>query len=152
MEKHIDQFIGTLEIPCYDKCTTFYYYDVLEALSRHLFQQLIDHEKEKLEEEKLLMESDTDSMASKSMNDNNSQKSSPRDGNNEKEKKKDTEGSEEVEDELTEREIENREDILKGSLEEILKKLEEKGAEHKEIEKYKEMRLWRLKRDKIVRQ
>ena len=30
-----------------------------------------------------------------------------------------------------------------GSLEEILRKLEEKGTEQREIEKYKEMRLWR---------
>ena len=43
------------------------------------------------------------------------------------------------------------EDIFNGSLEDILKKLEDKGSETKEIEKYKEMRLWRLKRDKIVR-
>lgn len=41
---------------------------------------------------------------------------------------------------------------MKGSLEEILFKLEVKGSENKEIEKYKEMRLWRLKRDKTVRE
>lgn len=29
--------ISTMEMPCYDKLKTFYYYDVLEALSRHLF-------------------------------------------------------------------------------------------------------------------
>ena len=45
--------------------------------------------------------------------------------------------------ELSERELEDREDILFGSLEEILRKLEEKGTEQREIEKYKEMRLWR---------
>lgn len=141
-----------MEIPCYDRCTTFYYYDVLEALSRHLFQQIVDEKKEKLQEE-MMMETESDSMASKSMNDDQSQRSSAR----EDKKKKDTEGSEKVEEELSPREIEDREDLLKGSLEDILKKLEEKGAECKakyenEIEKYKEMRLWRVKRDKIVRQ
>lgn len=58
----------------------------------------------------------------------------------------------ENEKELTERELEDREDILFGSLEEILRKLEEKGTEQREIEKYKEMRLWRQKRDKTVRE
>lgn len=54
---------------------------------------------------------------------------------------------------MTERELEDREDILFGSLEEILRKLEEeKGAENPDIEKYKEMRLWRQKRDKTVRE
>ena len=36
-----NKFIGTLKIPCYDNCRLFYYYDVLEALSRHLFQNII---------------------------------------------------------------------------------------------------------------
>lgn len=62
-EKHINKFIATLEIPCYDRCTNFYYYDILEALSRHLFQQIIDQEREKLEE-KNIKDSDTDSMSS----------------------------------------------------------------------------------------
>ena len=53
---------------------------------------------------------------------------------------------------LTERELEDKEDILIGSLEEILRKLEEKGGELTEIEKYKEMRIWRQKRDKTVRE
>jgi len=45
---------------------------------------------------------------------------------------------------LSERELEDREDILFGSLEEILRKLEgEKGVENPDIEKYKEMRIWR---------
>jgi hypothetical protein len=48
--------------------------------------------------------------------------------------------------------LEDREDILFGSLPAILRKLEEKGAEQPDIEKYKEMRLWRLKRDKTVRE
>lgn len=38
-----------------------------------------------------------------------------------------------------------------GSFEEILRKLENKGKEHKDIEKYKDMRNWRQKRDKNVR-
>lgn len=41
---------------------------------------------------------------------------------------------------------------MEGSLENILRKLEEKGEEHGEIEKYKEMRSWRVKRDKLVRE
>lgn len=45
--------------------------------------------------------------------------------------------------ELSERQIEDREDIIMGNLDNILKKLEEKGAEQPEIEKYKEMREWR---------
>ena len=53
---------------------------------------------------------------------------------------------------MTEREIEDREDILIGSLDEILRKLEEKGTENPEIEKYKAMREWRMKRDKTVRE
>lgn len=36
-KKFLDQMISTMEMPCYDKLKTFYYYDVLEALSRHLF-------------------------------------------------------------------------------------------------------------------
>lgn len=52
---------------------------------------------------------------------------------------------------LSEREKEEQDDILNGNLEEILKKLEDKGSEQQEIEKYKEMRLWRQKRDKTVR-
>lgn len=53
---------------------------------------------------------------------------------------------------MTERELEDREDILFGSLEEVLRKLEsEKGVENPDIEKYKEMRVWRQKRDKTVR-
>lgn len=54
--------------------------------------------------------------------------------------------------ELSERQIEDREDIIMGNLDNILKKLEEKGAEQPEIEKYKEMREWRQKRDKTVRE
>lgn len=50
-ERHLAKFIGTMEMPCYNRMTNFYYYDVLEALSRHLFQQIIDHKKEKLEME-----------------------------------------------------------------------------------------------------
>lgn len=49
-------------------------------------------------------------------------------------------------------EIEDKEDIMYGSLDQILKKLEDKGREHKDIEKYKEMRNLRVKRDKSVRQ
>lgn len=54
--------------------------------------------------------------------------------------------------EPTEMEIEDKEDIMFGSLDQILKKLEDKGREHKDIEKYKEMRTLRVKRDKSVRQ
>lgn len=68
------------------------------------------------------------------------------------EKKPEGEEEEEEKKELTEREKEDQEDILSGSLEDILRKLEVKGTENKEIEKYKEMRLWRLKRDKNVRE
>jgi hypothetical protein len=53
---------------------------------------------------------------------------------------------------MSERELEDRADIRIGSLEEILRKLEgEKGADNPDIEKYKEMRAWRSKRDKTVR-
>lgn len=40
---------------------------------------------------------------------------------------------------------------MNGNLQEILFKLEEKGNKHKDIERYKEMREWRVKRDKMVR-
>ena len=41
--KHnFDVFIGSMELPCYQQLKHFYYYDVLEALSRHLFQWIID--------------------------------------------------------------------------------------------------------------
>ena len=32
-----NKFTAKLEIPCYKKLTCYYYYDVLEAFSRHLF-------------------------------------------------------------------------------------------------------------------
>lgn len=37
----MNQFIGELKIPCYDAVKYYYYYDVLEALSRCLFQSLL---------------------------------------------------------------------------------------------------------------
>ena len=49
--RYLDQFISTMEMPCYEKCTNFYYYDVLEALARHLFETIIKQKKKKLDEE-----------------------------------------------------------------------------------------------------
>jgi hypothetical protein len=37
----MNKFIGSLQIPCYDKIKYYYYYDILEALSRNLFQNLL---------------------------------------------------------------------------------------------------------------
>lgn len=107
-------------MPCYDKCKTFYYYDVLEALSRHLFQTIINQKKKKLEDELLSSDSESDDMS-----DSDSDKLQ-----NGVDGRIDTASSfPEHEYNLTEREIEDREDILMGSLEEILRKLEDKGVE-----------------------
>jgi hypothetical protein len=40
-----------MSVPCYSKLTYYYYYDVLEALARHLFDTIIAQRQE--EEEKL---------------------------------------------------------------------------------------------------
>lgn len=134
-----------MEMPCYDKLKTFYYYDVLEALSRHLFQTIINQKKKKLEEE---IGSDSDSSGLSSRNDHHSS----HDQGNKINRKDSMSTTDEFEYHMTERELEDREDILFGSLEEVLRKLEgEKGAENPDIEKYKEMRVWRQKRDKTVR-
>ena len=37
----MNDFIAQLKIPCYEVITYYYYYDVIEALSRNLFQNLI---------------------------------------------------------------------------------------------------------------
>lgn len=131
-------------MPCYDRCRTFYYYDVLEALSRNLFQQIIDSKKEKLEKELGL--DDAYSTHSHSVEEENSEGAG---GKSDVEKQEKKEGEDKKE--LTVREQEEQDDILNGNLEEILRKLEEKGGENKEIERYKEMRNWRVKRDKVVR-
>ena len=39
--RNINQFIAQLYIPVYGNVTHYYYYDVLEALSRSLFTNLI---------------------------------------------------------------------------------------------------------------
>jgi len=39
--RNINQFIAQLHIPVYENVQYYYYYDVLEALSRYLFQYLI---------------------------------------------------------------------------------------------------------------
>lgn len=49
-----NKFIGTLKIPCYDNCRLFYYYDVLEALSRHLFQNIIYQRSEIIANEEIM--------------------------------------------------------------------------------------------------
>lgn len=136
-----------MEMPCYDKCKTFYYYDVLEALSRHLFQTIINQQKKQLEDE-LMSDSSSDDSSERDLDNDSNQGSE-----NGRRERKDTETTiNENEKVLTERELEDREDILLGSLPEILRKLEEKGSEQPDIEKYKEMRLWRQKRDKTVRE
>jgi len=56
MMKLKNKFIGTLKIPCYDNCKLFYYYDVLEALSRHLFQNVIFQKAEIIYNEELIKE------------------------------------------------------------------------------------------------
>jgi hypothetical protein len=58
-----------MEMPCYDKCKTFYYYDVLEALSRHLFQTLIQQQRAELLEE---LGSDSSSDGDNGMSDKDS--------------------------------------------------------------------------------
>jgi hypothetical protein len=143
-KRFLDQFISAMEMPCYEKCSNFYYYDVLEALSRHLFETIIKQKKKRLDEE--LASSDSES-------DDDRQPNSPGNMSNQSSQPFDSESSfnEQLYD-LTEREIEDREDILRGSLDAILRRLEEKGAEQPEIEKYKEMRVWRMKRDKTVRE
>ena len=132
-DKLLDTFIGNMEMPCYDKCKTFYYYDVLEALCRHLFQIRVDYQKEKLEREL------------------GYDKESSDEDENSKSQDFETTKENEEEDELDEREQEDRDDILNGSLQEILYKLETKGNKNNDIAKYKEMREWRQKRDKNVR-
>lgn len=37
MDRLMSSFVGSLRVPCYDKVKYYYYYDVIEALSRHLF-------------------------------------------------------------------------------------------------------------------
>jgi len=51
LEKMKNKFIGSLKIPCYDNCKFYYYYDVLEALSRHLFQNIIYQRKLTIDKE-----------------------------------------------------------------------------------------------------
>ena len=46
--KDINSYISSLKLPCYDSIKYYYYYDILEALSRNLFQQLIDKAREEL--------------------------------------------------------------------------------------------------------
>lgn len=45
LDKMKNKFIGSLKIPCYDNCKFYYYYDCLEAFSRHLFQNIIYQKK-----------------------------------------------------------------------------------------------------------
>lgn len=58
--RNFETFIGSLGLPFYhngnddnDRLQYFYYYDVLEAFSRHLFRCLIEHERIQLDEKKL---------------------------------------------------------------------------------------------------
>ena len=37
VKKFYNTFVSKMQIPCYEKLTYYYYYDVLEALCRHLF-------------------------------------------------------------------------------------------------------------------
>lgn len=142
-KRFLEQFISAMEMPCYEKCSNFCYYDVLEALARHLFETIIKQKKKRLDEELASSDSESDDERQPNSANMSNQSSQPFE----------TESSfnEQLYD-LTEREIEDREDILRGSLDEILRRLEEKGAEKPEIEKYKEMRLWRMRRDKTVRE
>lgn len=39
--KDMNKFIASLQIPCYQCIKYYYYYDILEALSRNLFQLLL---------------------------------------------------------------------------------------------------------------
>lgn len=59
-KRQMNQFIGALKIPCYDAVKYYNFYDVLEALSRCLFQGLlVTAQKELLaKEEAELSESD----------------------------------------------------------------------------------------------
>ena len=44
----LNRFIGSLQIPCYDNISYYYYYDILEVLSRNLFQYLLSKAKDEL--------------------------------------------------------------------------------------------------------
>jgi len=45
-------FVGNLKVPCYNKIKHYYYYDILEALSRDLFQRrLLEKQQNLLDEE-----------------------------------------------------------------------------------------------------
>lgn len=150
-KKRYNQFIKTMVVPIYNNCTSFYYYDVLEALSRHLFQCIINEKRDKMleknQEKKPIDEGRVGTFASEQQ-DINSQ-STQRDKANEK---KHTEGSDQKEEYvLSKKEQEDLDDILEGDLEIILEKLEEIGNEIKDIEKYKEMSGWRKNREKTVR-
>jgi hypothetical protein len=39
--RDINRFISSLRLPCYAAVKYYYYYDILEGLSRRLFQQLL---------------------------------------------------------------------------------------------------------------
>ena len=45
IDKMLAKFIANLKVPLYDKFKLVYYYDILEALTRSLFQQLISDAK-----------------------------------------------------------------------------------------------------------
>ena len=51
IKKLLNQFISKMAIPCFGRLQYYYYYDVLELLSRHLFQMLLTKKKTELEEE-----------------------------------------------------------------------------------------------------
>ena len=119
-----NKFIGTLKIPCYDNCKLFYYYDVLEALSRHLFQNIIFQKAEIISNEELIKE--RKKFANSKANSEDSQ---------DKDDKKEESVSDffsddsESEEEMTDIQLEDKSDMLKRSLEDILFKLEEKGGD-----------------------
>ena len=53
VKKFYNTFVSKMRIPCYERLTYYYYYDVLEALCRHLFQMLLLEKKWKIEEDKV---------------------------------------------------------------------------------------------------
>jgi len=75
----LSKFVGNLELPCYENITKFYYYDVLEAFARHLFQQIIDYEKQEIIREEGLDELTDEEDEKLSKKSNNSQVSESHD-------------------------------------------------------------------------
>ena len=49
--RDMNKFIASLQIPCYQTIKYYYYYDILEALSRNLFQLLLTKARDEMLQE-----------------------------------------------------------------------------------------------------